>query len=154
GGVLNGEGTVRRFLIAEGLFQSEDEIADAPIQKFAGNVKPGDIRYRDINEDGVIDNLDFVSTDYSDIPTAYFGFGGSLNYAGFDMSFLFQGVSGRTIQINTLVNAGTSNSGYINQFSVNRWTPASAETALYPRLTVNDRANNNANSDFWLRSGD
>jgi TonB-linked SusC/RagA family outer membrane protein len=154
GGVLNGEGTVRRFLIAEGLFQSEDEIADAPIQKFAGNVKPGDIRYRDINEDGVVDNLDFVSTDYSDIPTAYFGFGGSLNYAGFDMSFLFQGVSGRTIQINTLVNSGTSNSGYINQFSVNRWTPASAETALYPRLTVNDRANNNANSDFWLRSGD
>ena len=154
GGVVSGEGTVRRFLVADGLFQSEEEIAAAPLQKFSGNVKPGDIRYKDINNDNVIDNLDFISTDYSDIPTDYFGFGGLIKYAGFDMSFLFQGVSGRTIQINTLVNAGTSNSGYINQFSVNRWTPASAETALYPRLTVIDRANNNANSDYWLRSGD
>src|SRR5690606_21136379 len=107
GGVVNGDGTVRRFLVSEGLFQSEDEIANAPVQRFSGSVKPGDIRYKDINKDGFIDNLDFISTDYSDIPTAYFGFGGSVKYAGFDMSFLFQGVHGRTIQISSLVNAGT-----------------------------------------------
>ncbi|MFD1630009.1 SusC/RagA family TonB-linked outer membrane protein [Pseudopedobacter beijingensis] len=154
GGVVHGDGTVRRFLIAEGLFQSEEEIAEAPVQRFSGAVKPGDIRYKDINNDGVIDNLDFVSTNYSDIPTAYFGFGGSAKYAGFDVSFLFQGVTGRTIQINSLVNSGTSNSGYINQFSAYRWTPATAEEALYPRLTINDRTNNTANSDYWLRSGD
>jgi len=154
GGVVNGSGTVRRFLIAEGLFQSEEEIAAAPVQRFSGNVKPGDIRYKDINNDGVIDNLDFVSTNYSDIPTSYYGFGGSAKYRGFDVSFLFQGVAGRTIQINTLVNAGTSSTGYINQFSAYRWTPATADEALYPRLTITDRANNTQNSDFWLRNGD
>lgn len=154
GGVVNGSGTVRRFLISEGLFQSEEEIAAAPVQRFSGNVKPGDIRYKDINNDGVIDNLDFVSTNYSDIPTSYYGFGGSVKYGGFDVGFLFQGVGGRTIQINTLVNSGTSNTGYINQFSANRWTPATANEAMYPRLTITDRANNTQNSDFWLRNGD
>lgn len=154
GGVVNGTGTVRRFLISQGLFQSEEEIATAPVQRFSGNVKPGDIRYKDINGDGVIDNLDFVSTNYSDIPTSYFGFGGSVKYKNFDVNFLFHGVAGRTIQINTLVNAGTSNTGYINQFSAYRWTQATAQEALYPRLTINDRVNNTQNSDFWLRSGD
>ncbi|WP_199119448.1 TonB-dependent receptor [Pedobacter sp. ASV28] len=154
GGVINGSGTVRRFLISEGLFQSEEEIAAAPVQRFSGAVKPGDIRYKDVNNDGVIDNLDFVSTNYSDIPTAYFGFGGSAKYKGFDVNFLFQGVTGRTIQINTLVNAGTSSTGYINQFSAYRWTQATADEALYPRLTINDRSNNTQNSDFWLRNGD
>ena len=154
GGVVNGSGTVRRFLVSEGLFQSEEEIAAAPVQRFSGAVKPGDIRYKDINGDGVIDNFDFVSTNYSDIPTSYFGFGGSAKYKGFDVNFLFHGVAGRTIQIGTLVNAGTSNSGYINQFSAYRWTQAGADEALYPRLTISDRANNTQNSDFWLRSGD
>ncbi|TZF83278.1 TonB-dependent receptor [Pedobacter sp. BS3] len=154
GGVDFSGTPIRKFLVAEGLFQTDEEIAAAPVQRFSGNVKPGDIRYKDINNDGVIDNLDFVSTSYSNIPTSYFGFGGSVKYAGFDMSFLFQGVAGRTIQISTLVNAGTSSTGYINQFSAYRWTPATAETAQYPRLTINDRSNNTANSDFWLRSGD
>lgn len=154
GGVVSGTGTVRRFLISQGLFQSEEEIAAAPVQRFSGNVKPGDIRYKDVNNDGVIDNLDFVSTDYSDIPTSYYGFGGSAKYKGFDVNFLFQGVAGRTIQINNLVNAGTSNTGYINQFSAYRWTPAGADEALYPRLTITDRVNNTQNSDFWLRNGD
>ncbi len=154
GGVVSGTGTVRRFLTSEGLFQSDDEIADAPVQRFSGEVKPGDIRYKDINGDDIIDNLDFVSTDYSDIPTAYFGFGASAKYKAFDFSILFQGATGRTIQINTLVNAGTSNTGYINQFSAYRWTPSTSETALYPRLTINNRTNNTANSDYWLRSGD
>src|SRR5690606_23061531 len=84
GGVVSGTGTVRRFLISDGLFQSEDEIAAAPVQRFSGEVKPGDIRYKDINNDKIIDNLDFVSTDYSDIPTSYFGFGGSAKYKAFD----------------------------------------------------------------------
>jgi TonB-linked SusC/RagA family outer membrane protein len=154
GGVVYGTGNVRRFLVSDGIFQSDADINSSAKQKFAGNVKPGDIKYKDINNDGFIDNLDFVSTNFSDIPTSYFGFGTSLKYKNIDFSVLFQGVAGRTIQVSTLVNAGTANTGYINQFSVNRWTPATSETALYPRLTINDRANNNQNSDYWLRSGD
>lgn len=154
GGVDIGGSVTKSFLIAEGLFQSQAEIDAAPVQRFSALVKPGDIRYRDMNEDGVIDNLDFVTTNYTNIPTSYFGFGTSISYKKFDFSALFQGVNGRTIQINNLVNAGSNNTGYINQFSVDRWTPETAATAQYPRLTLANRGNNTQNSTFWLRSGD
>lgn len=153
-GVANGTAFNRRFLEAVGLFQSQAEIDAAPIQRFSGTVKPGDIRYRDINGDNLIDNFDFVQKDYSNVPTSYYGFGTSASYKGFDLRVLFQGTKGRTIQIESLVNDGTSNTGYINQFSVDRWTPATAATARYPRLALADRGNNTQVSDYWLRSGD
>lgn len=152
-GVVNGTAFNRRFLAAQGLFQSQAEIDAAPIQRFSGTVKPGDIRYRDINGDGVIDNFDFVQKDYSNVPTSYYGFGAALNYKGFDFTVLFQGTRGRTIQIESLVNSGTTNTGYINQFSVDRWTPETASTAKYHRLALADRGNNTQVSDYWVRSG-
>jgi len=154
GGVVQGTEFNRRFLISEGLFQSQAEIDAAPVQRFSGTVKPGDIRYKDVNGDNVIDNFDFVQKDYSSVPTDYFGFGAGFGYKGFDLSFLFQGATGRSIQISSLVNAGSANTGYINQFSVDRWTPQTASTAKYPRLTVADRGNNTQVSDFWIRPAD
>jgi TonB-dependent starch-binding outer membrane protein SusC len=152
GGV--GDNFVRRFLIAEGLFRSQAEIDVAPVQRFAAVVRPGDIRYKDINGDNVIDNLDYVMTNYSDIPKAYFGFGAAVNYANFDITAQFQGIDGRTIQINDLINSGTAATGYINQFSAQSWTTDNAATAIYPRTSLTNRGNNNLNSTFWLRSGD
>lgn len=143
-----------RFLVTEGLFQSQAEIDAAPIQRFSGAVRPGDIRYKDVNSDGVIDNLDYVMTNYSDIPNIYFGFGFSVEYKGFDLAAQFQGVEGRTINIRNIINSGTSVTGYINQFSVDAWTPETAATAKYPRMAISDRGNNTAQSDYWLRSGD
>ncbi|HUC81112.1 MAG TPA: TonB-dependent receptor [Flavisolibacter sp.] len=151
--VIQGSNFIRRFLIAEGLFQSQAEIDAAPVQRLSGIVRPGDIRYKDINNDGVIDNLDFIMTDYSDIPTSYFGFGTTITVKGFDLSAQFQGINGRTIQINDIVNSGTSATGFVNQFGTDAWTSTNAN-ALYPRLSMNDRGNNTANSTYWLRSGD
>lgn len=151
GGV--GDNFVRRFLQADGLFQTQAEIDAAPIQRFAAVVRPGDIRYKDINGDNVIDNLDFVMTNYSDVPKSYFGFGTAIMYNNFDLTAQFQGIQGRTIQINDLVNAGSSSTGYINQFSADAWT-AEKTTGIYPRQTISNRGNNTANSTFWLRSGD
>lgn len=153
-GVVNGGAFNRRFLESMGLFASQAEIDAAPVQRFSGTVKPGDIRYRDINGDNIIDNFDFVQKDYSNVPTSYYGFGTSLKFKGFDLAVLFQGTQGRTIQIESLVNNGTTNTGYINQFSVDRWTPETAATAKYPRLALADRGNNTQVSDFWVRSGD
>ncbi|MGF2410729.1 MAG: SusC/RagA family TonB-linked outer membrane protein [Ferruginibacter sp.] len=153
GSVIQGGSFLRNFLTAEGIFQTQAEIDAAPKQKLSGTVKPGDIRYKDINQDGVIDNLDFSTTDYSDVPTSYFGFGASVSYSNFDLSMQFQGIDGRTIQINDLVNSGSASTGYINQFSTDAWT-ASNPSALYPRSAIADRANNTVNSTFWLRSGD
>lgn len=144
---------VRNFLKADGIFQSEAEIAAAPVQRFSRTVKPGDVKYKDINNDGVIDNLDFVTTDYNFVPKSYFGFGLNVAYKGFDLSVFFQGTKGSTISILNIVNGGTASNGYLNQFSEERWTP-STPNAEYPRLLVADRGNNTQNSDFWLRSGD
>jgi TonB-linked SusC/RagA family outer membrane protein len=150
----SGTSYVSNFLQAVGIFQSDAEVASSPVQRFAGAVKAGDIKYRDVNGDNVIDNLDFVRTDDNFVPRAYYGFGGSVKYSSFDVAFTFQGTVGRTISINNIINNGTVSNGYLTQFSVDRWTPATASTALYPRLTVADRANNTQNSDFWLRNGD
>ncbi|PYF77318.1 TonB-linked SusC/RagA family outer membrane protein [Pedobacter nutrimenti] len=143
----------RNFLKAEGIFQNQAEIDASPVQRFSRTVKPGDIKYKDINGDGVIDNLDFVTTDYNFVPKSFYGFGFTAAAKGFDLSVFFQGVSGRTISIQTLINSGNANNGYLNQFSVDRWTPSSPD-AKYPRLMITDRGNNTQNSDFWLRSGD
>jgi len=152
GGVLQGGSFIRRFLVAEGLFQTQAEIDAAPVQRLSGVVRPGDIRYKDINADGQIDNLDFIMTDYSDVPTSYYGFGTQVSYSNFDISLQFQGVGGRTIQINDLVNSGSQSTGYINQFSKEAWVDVSG--GIYPRATLGDRGNNTASSTFWLRDGD
>ncbi len=149
-----GPNNIRTFLIADGIFQSQAEIDAAPEQRFSGVVKPGDIRYRDINGDGVIDNLDFVMTDYSDIPTSYYGFGFNISRQGVYLNVLFQGVRGRTISIKESINTGTAANGYITQFSKDSWTDENSAHALWPRMTINNRGNNTENSTFWLRSGD
>lgn len=141
----------KRFFISEGLFQSQSEIDAAPKQLLSGTVVPGDIRYKDINSDSVIDALDAVNTNYTDVPHTFYGFGMKIKYKFLELSGQFQGIEGRTIQIRTLVNSGPSN---FNGLSLDRWTPATAATARYPRLAISDRGNNDANSDFWLRSGD
>ncbi len=154
GSVIQGGNYIKNFLQADGIFQTQAEVDAAPVQRFSGITKPGDLKYKDINSDGVIDNLDFVTTAYSDVPTDYFGFGSNMSYKGFDISIVFQGVKGRTIQINDLINSGSNSNGYINQFSADSWTVAKGTSALYPRMTLTDRGNNTQNSTFWLRSGD
>lgn len=141
----------KRFLVSQGLFQNSQEIANSPTQAFSNTVLPGDIKYKDINGDNIINGLDAVNTNFTDIPNMYFGFGFNLNYKNFDFSTQFAGVQGRTIQIRTIINSGPSN---LNEFSKERWTAENASTARWPRLSITDRANNDQNSDFWLRSGD
>lgn len=150
-GYINGYD--RLMLLSDGIFQTQEEIDASPVQRFAGKVVPGDIKYKDINNDDIIDNMDRVMTDYTDTPDAYYGFKVGGMYKNLDFTIQMQGVSGRTIQIRSLVLAGNNNTGYINQFSVDAWTPDNP-TAPYPRLGISDRGNNTANSDFWLRSGD
>ncbi len=146
----------KRFFISDGLFRSVDEINNSPLQLLSGKVYPGDIKYKDISgpagvPDGFISSFDAINTNYSDIPDMYFGFGHSVSYKMFDLNAQWQGIHGRTIQIKNLVNSGPDN---LNQFSLDRWTAQTAESAKWPRLAITDRGNNDANSDFWLRSGD
>jgi TonB-linked SusC/RagA family outer membrane protein len=141
------------FLLSDGIFQNQAQIDAAPIQRFSRTTKPGDIKYKDVNGDGVVDNLDFVHLENNFIPKSYFGFGTKVTLVNFDLSVFFQGTLGRTITIQNVINSGSNANGYLNQFSVDRWTPTTPN-ADYPRLVVADRGNNTQLSDFWFKSGD
>ena len=83
-------------LVALGLFRTQEEIDNSPSQFGVSYLKPGDIKYKDINGDGVIDTNDEVPIGYSDIPEIVYGFGLSANYKGFDLSLFFQGIANTT----------------------------------------------------------
>jgi TonB-linked SusC/RagA family outer membrane protein len=139
---------------ALGLFQSVEEIANSPVQQFTRKVFPGDIKYKDINDDGVINDLDMVrSDDLVGFPTSFFGFGGSMKYAGFDLKFHFIGEMGGTDSFRGIILRGNNNNGYITEYSDQAWSTTNT-SAKYPRLAINERSNNNQNSTFWNRSGD
>jgi TonB-linked SusC/RagA family outer membrane protein len=137
---------------AIGVFKDQAEINAAPRQTLSGKVQPGDIRYKDVNNDGLIDNYDRSILNYSMVPTSYYSFGAKIKFGGFDLSGLFVGQSGGLVDISSIVGAGNANNGFLNQYSVNRWTPATASSSLWPRLGITDRGNNTAASTFWIRS--
>ena len=83
-------------LVALGLFRTQEEIDNSPSQFGVSYLKPGDIKYKDINGDGVIDTNDEVPIGFSDIPEIVYGFGLSANYKGFDLSVFFQGIANTT----------------------------------------------------------
>ena len=139
---------------ATGIYQSADEITKGPRPTLAGRVQPGDISYKDINGDGLVDNYDMSIMNYSSLPDAYYGFGTTIKVAGFDLTAMFVGQSGGSVNISSNILAGNANNGFLNQYSVDRWSTATASTSLYPRLSIADRGNSIAPSTFWIRSSD
>ncbi|WP_443946739.1 SusC/RagA family TonB-linked outer membrane protein [Pedobacter sp. AW1-32] len=139
------------YYIAEGIFQNQAEINASARQTLSSLVVPGDLKYRDVNNDGIIDANDAVASDFTDIPKMYYGFGFNIQYKQFDFGVQFQGVDGRTINLSAIMYAGPNG---LNQLSTDAWTPATASTAKYPRIGITDNGNNTANSTFWLYSGD
>lgn len=156
---------INRGLISMGLFKDSLEIMSSPKQSF-GEVRPGDIRYKDVNGDGTINDDDIVPITYSNVPKFQYGIGASIEYKKFTLSFLFEGVSD--------VSYFYGGSGYYpfvggeigNILSIvndpsNRWTPAwysgdpatENPNARFPRLTYGNSANNNRNSTFWQADG-
>jgi len=153
-----------RGLIALGLFKDKAEIENSPKQTF-NDVEPGDIRYKDVNGDGLIDADDVVPIGHTTVPEIVYGVGLSLQYKHLDFSMLFQGAGSCDFFLGG--NAAYPFSGgetgnvmtYVNK-EKNRWIPrevsGTAETenpdALFPRLTYGSNSNNNRNSTFWLRN--
>ncbi|MGN1233672.1 MAG: SusC/RagA family TonB-linked outer membrane protein [Candidatus Cryptobacteroides sp.] len=149
-------------LIAERLFIDEADIANSPQQMF-GDVMPGDIKYKDINEDGIINGQDYVPIGYPSIPNYIFGFGVSAGFKNFDVSCFFQAATECSFMINhertaPFVNLGdwgsvTSNA-MMKEFADNRWTESNRDCyAMYPRLSPQIVSNNNKASTWWLRDG-
>lgn len=162
-------GTIRGYQ-AIGLFKDETDIKYSPIQTF-GDVMPGDIKYKDVNGDGVIDELDKVPLSYSTYPLLMFGMGGEFRYKNFTVGVLFKG-TGKT----DFFHVGQSNGmGYVPFYDgvsgnvltlandpKNRWIPleyamqngidpslAENPNARFPRLQYGMNNNNDQLSTFW-----
>jgi len=159
----------QRGLIAERLFIDEADIANSPIQTFDKTneipVMPGDIKYRDINNDGVIDSHDVVPIGYATVPQVEGGFGMSFGYHGFDINFFLKGSSRVTFMIDPTSNVdwnnnsiGTApfvgNHSLLKAWADNHWSESNRNCyALWPRLSDTARPNNEQASTWWLRDG-
>lgn len=139
-----------------GIFQSQLEINNSPQQTF-GTVRPGDLKYRDQNADGIIDNQDRVKMFGSSTPLCQFGFGINLGYKGLKLFADFQGVTGVTVNLldsplyKPLVNNGTISETFLSREIT--WTPETADKATMPRLTTLENNNNYRDNSLWYRDG-
>jgi TonB-linked SusC/RagA family outer membrane protein len=164
-------GTLRGY-VALGLFKDERDVALSPKQQFGGTVLPGDIKYKDVNGDGVIDTDDRVALSDPTYPRLMYGFGGEIKYRDFTLGVLLKG-TGNTPFYH--VGQSANGMGYVpfhggdigNVLTVaydpaNRWIPldyalengidpALAENpdARFPRLDYGYNANNSQLSTFW-----
>lgn len=171
---LNGypHGALRGY-IASGLFENEDDIAFSATQSFGGfKVMPGDIKYKDVNGDGVINTDDRVFLSDPTYPRLMYGFGGEMQYKDFTLGIMLKG-TGRTDFYH--VGYGGNGAGYVpfndgkigNVLTMvndpaNRWIPmeyaleqgidpslAENPNARFPRLSYGYNANNSQLSTFW-----
>jgi TonB-linked SusC/RagA family outer membrane protein len=144
--------------VAERLFVDEAEIKNAPSQTSLGDYSAGDIRYRDINNDGEINTNDRIPMGYPSVPEIQYGFGASVGYRDFDLSFFFQGNARVSFSINA--GSGTGIAPFVNRRNAlsivarDAWSEDNQNVhAFWPRLTDQVSANNNQASTWWLRNG-
>ena len=154
-----------RGLVALGLFKDYEEIRNSPRQTY-GEVMPGDIKYKDINGDGVINDDDRVAIGATTRPNLTYGFGTSARWKGLNLSLHFQGVGKSTYFIDGstvyMFSSGDEWGNILKDMAAsNRWIssqisgdPSTEDpNADYPRLTYGNNSNNNRQSTFWLRDG-
>lgn len=135
-------------LTSIGFFQSQEDIDNSPTQY--GNVIPGDIKYADLNGDGIIDNNDEGIIGRSNSPEMFYGVSGGVTWKGFDVSFLFQGAAGAYRPIQGTGMWEFFQGGKVSDIHLGRWTPETAATATYPALHYGASANNFRFSSFFM----
>lgn len=154
-----------RGLIALGLFKDQQDIETSPLQTF-GTYLPGDIKYKDVNGDGLINNKDVVPIGNTHIPNFVYGAGLNMRWKGWDMNVLLQGsgMSDFFINGNSIYLFQGKEVGNILEYMTNpndRWISREISgsestenpNAFIPRLSYGNNPNNFQNSTFWLRDG-
>lgn len=139
-------------LEAIGFFKDENDVLKSPTQTFA-DVRPGDIKYKDQNNDGKIDSNDYYPMGYTSMPQMTLGLHGGMTFKGFDLDIFFQGAANRTVYCSGKYYHAFQNDGKVSSVAVGRWTPETAETATYPRLSSENNLNNYQASSFWQKNG-
>lgn len=139
-------------LVSLGLFQSEEEIANSPKQTYTSEVKPGDIKYMDVNSDGVIDNFDEVYLGQNADANMQWGAGLKLNWKNFDFDVLFTGQNGGWLNLTGESIWEFHDNGTVRDHHLGRFNPNDESTwltATYPRLSLTNKQGNQHSSDYW-----
>ena len=152
--------------IAERLFIDDEDAANSPSQAaFGSQYGGGDIKYTDVNGDGVITNADMVPIGYPTSPEIIYGFGVSLGHKGFDFSVFFQGLGRESFWIDASSAYNTSQNRYgtapfvnngqlLKAYSDSHWSEDNRDIyALYPRYSAYENKNNTQVSTWWMRDG-
>ncbi|QBQ40537.1 TonB-dependent receptor [Sphingobacterium psychroaquaticum] len=152
--------------IAERLFIDDNEVYNSPAQEFGSTVMGGDIKYLDVNRDGLINDDDRMPIGHPTTPEVNYGFGLSTGYKGLDFSFFFSGVGRTSLFINpTTANTPTSKgiapfgsetapNAVFQGWADDYWSEENKNIyAIWPRLSVSPQANNTVQSTYWMRNG-
>lgn len=149
-------------LIAERLFVDDNEVANSPVQNY-GEVRGGDLKYRDINGDGEIESADNVPIGYPTTPEITFGYGFSLGIKQWDFSAFFEGntrvsffIDPTSIQPFQVVGitGGVTQSGLLSAIAKDHWSEDNRNIyAFWPRLSNYIVQNNDWTSTWWMRNG-
>lgn len=151
--------------IAERLFIDQKEVANSPVQFGDAGLLAGDIKYRDINGDGVINSDDQVAIGYPTQPEIIYGFGASLRYKRLDFSFYFQGSARSSFFIDPramqpffqTADNGTKylyQNGLLKVISDDYWSENNQDPyAFWPRLSTWRVEPNLQKSTWWMRNG-
>ncbi len=147
--------------IAEGLFIDDAEVANSPVQ--TGNYQAGDIKFRDMNGDGVINSLDEVPIGYPTTPEINYGFGATFGYKGFDVNFQFHGSAHSSFWIDyekmspffqSTVSGQKGNNQLAKFIADSYWSESNRDRyATWPRLSTTSIANNKSRSTWFMRDG-
>lgn len=135
-------------LEALGLFESIEDINSHATQKVLGEVQPGDIKYKDQNGDGVVDDNDEIMIGHG-TPTLSGGINVRVGYKNFSVFAIATAVQGSDRMYSSEYYWVYGDRKYSTEV-LNRWTPQTASTATYPRLTSGTSSNNFRSSSFWL----
>ena len=146
--------------IAERLFVDQEDIDNSP-EQFNGfsttnSYLPGDIKYKDVNNDGVINESDEVPIGRPNVPEIVYGFGFSAKYKNFDFSAFMQGVARTSFLINPNdISPFVNERNALSIIADNHWSENNPNpNAFWPRLSTYAIDNNQKPSTWWLRSGD
>jgi len=146
-------------LITEGFFNTWEEVNAANRPKYSyqnDQIQPGDIRFKDVNGDGIINADDMVPIGYSNFPEKSFGFSFGGNYKGFDFSILFQGAMNVSLNSSPVIMRGFENDRsefyYLHDYSWTQERYENGSSILFPHLTVKGvNTGNYTESTFMVR---
>ena len=152
-----GDNALARYgYIAEGLFVDQGEIDKSAVPGDRSKIMPGDIKYKDLNGDGVIDANDVAKIGRGDVPSMVYGFGFNVTYKNFQVGVLFQGINhaDRMIQGRAIMPFNASDASNAYAIAADRWTVDNPrQNAFYPRLAYGEdrNFNNTRASSWWIK---